>query len=101
MGKEVYRCKQLPKTGMVYIPIKWCREFGLESGDQVDIYHDGTDIFIEKASEASLHNKRYISAANSVNIPVEIRNYAGITSKQDYCLYVDETNERFIISLVE
>ncbi|SEA54706.1 hypothetical protein SAMN05421743_105243 [Thalassobacillus cyri] len=99
MELEKYRSRQLPKHPVIYMPVKWCRVFGINIGEEVDITCDKRNIFIERANPDSIYNKRYVTEKNAINIPKEIKEELGIEPYQLYSLYIDKKNERFIISL--
>ncbi|WP_085507013.1 hypothetical protein [Thalassobacillus devorans] len=99
MHLEKIRSKQLPKRPVVYMPVRLCEELGICVGERVDITYDNQQIYIEKACSETTHNKRYVTETNSINIPKEIVRELGIEPYHPYSLFIDNENDRFIISL--
>ncbi|MCP3738350.1 AbrB/MazE/SpoVT family DNA-binding domain-containing protein [Rossellomorea sp. BNER] len=94
-----YHCKNVSKSGNVTLPNQYRQNFGLHPGDQVEFLLKNHSIIIKHAEESSLHNKRYISQKGAVHIPKELRELVGIHPPNEYCLFIDEENKRFILIL--
>ncbi|WP_085507046.1 hypothetical protein [Thalassobacillus devorans] len=93
------RSKPLPKHPVVYMPASLCKELEIDVGEQVDITYESQHIYIEKACPDTTHNKRYITETNSINIPKEIVKELEIKPYQPYSLFLDQENNRCIISM--
>lgn len=101
MSVHIQKCKEFPKTGKIYLPKKYRTLFETDLESRVDIYYEKNRIYIEKEEPSSIYNKRYVSQEGAVKIPKEIMDTANITPEREYCLYVDEDNNRFVITLMQ
>ncbi|SFA70190.1 MULTISPECIES: AbrB/MazE/SpoVT family DNA-binding domain-containing protein [unclassified Bacillus (in: firmicutes)] len=94
---EQYKCKELNKSGIVILPKKWRDRFALKPGNLVDLEYDNSAIVIKKHMHETKNNSRVINEEGSVLLPMELRNLMGLTPQDEFCLYIDEDNERFIV----
>jgi bifunctional DNA-binding transcriptional regulator/antitoxin component of YhaV-PrlF toxin-antitoxin module len=96
---EKYKCREFTRTGNLFLPSKWGREFNIEFGTKVDVEYEPEVIYIRKANPDSTCNKRFVSEKNTVLIPKEIRESANISPDKEYCLYIDERNKQFVVAI--
>jgi bifunctional DNA-binding transcriptional regulator/antitoxin component of YhaV-PrlF toxin-antitoxin module len=96
----MYKCKNFNKTGKVLLPSKWRSQFGLLPGKLAELRYDHDQIIIERANLESTHNKRLISDNGSIHIPKELQLLLDITEEEEYCLYIDEEDESFILKVI-
>lgn len=96
---EEYKCNDFNKSGTVRLPSKWRKRFGLLAGALVDIQFDRQTIWIRKHSAPSTDNTRVISEEGTVTIPAELRKLMQININDEFCLYIDETQQCFILKL--
>jgi len=99
MGIEKYTYKDFPATGILRIPKNIQVELGFHRIRNIEIAYEEKVIFIRKENPKSSHNKRLISENGYIKIPKEIIDIANITSEDQYCLYVDESNKQMVVKI--
>ncbi|EWG10162.1 hypothetical protein [Cytobacillus firmus] len=96
----MYKCKNFNKTRKILLPSKWRSQFGLLPGKLADLRFDDDQIIIERANLESTHNKRLISENGSIHIPKELQQLLDITEEEEYCLFIDEEDKRFVLKMI-
>lgn len=92
-----YNLKTLSKNGFVRLPKTWLNEVDLTTGDLVDIYYENKRIYIERSTEGSINNQRYINRDKKILIPQELRKQAKLIEGCPYIEMIDLENQRLII----
>ncbi|KON88419.1 hypothetical protein AF332_17460 [Sporosarcina globispora] len=96
----MYKCRNFNKTGKILLPSKWRGQFGLLPGKLAELRFEQNQIIIEKANLESTHNKRLISENGSIHIPKELQLLLDITEEEEYCLYIDEEDKKFVVRMI-
>lgn len=99
MGMEKCTYKEFPATGILRISKNILVELGFHRVRKIEISYEEKEIFIRKENPKSSHNKRLISENGYIKIPKEIIDIANITSEDQYCLYVDESNKQMVVKI--
>lgn len=98
---EQYKCNDFNKSGTIILPKKWRTKFKLLPGSLVDLEHQGDSIIIKKYEKDSTNNSRILSDKGEITVPVELRNLLAITENDEFCLYVDEKRQCFLLEIVK
>jgi bifunctional DNA-binding transcriptional regulator/antitoxin component of YhaV-PrlF toxin-antitoxin module len=98
---DIYKCKNFSKTGKVQLPSKWRKEFGLLPGKLAELTYIKKQVIIQKAQINTLNNKRIITENGAIFIPKELQLLLNVDSENEYCLFIDEMNEAFILKILD
>lgn len=94
---DLKTCRRLSNNGALNLPAKWRKKLGLEIEDVVEIKLNTEGIIIQRSVENNFENTRYISSKGTITIPVELRNFLRVDKNTEYCLYVNEEDQQFIV----
>ncbi|WP_080845929.1 hypothetical protein [Cytobacillus gottheilii] len=98
---DIYKCKNFSKTGKIQLPSKWRKEFGLLPGKVAELSYVKKQVIIQKARSNTTNNKRIISESGAVYIPKELQLLLNVDYEHEYCLFIDEINEAFILRIID
>lgn len=90
-------CKTVNKVGLINLPKKWRKKLGFENGELVEVLLKDRSIWVRHCCNKQTENQRYISEKGNVNIPAEFRRILDIGTNTDLCLYVECSQNAFII----
>lgn len=96
---EEYKCNDFNKSGLIRLPSKWRKKFGLNPGTLVDFIFKNHTIWIKKHTANSTDNTRILSERGTVAVPAELRHLMKIKTNDEFCLYIDKEHQCFVLKI--